>query len=130
MNLRGTVKGTAHVGIPTNDLCKTISFYENLGFDVILRTYNEAANEAVAFLKLSNYIIEAFETGHAAMCDGAYQHVALEVAGIDDLFAKLKEENYEMLHEEIQELPFWERGVRFFMILGPNNEKIEFCQKN
>ena len=29
----------------------------------------------------------------------------------------------------IEELPFWENGVKFFMIKGPNEERIEFCQK-
>lgn len=30
---------------------------------------------------------------------------------------------------EIQFLPFWTKGVRFFMVKGPNRETIEFCQK-
>ena len=27
------------------------------------------------------------------------------------------------------ELPFWERGVKYFTILGPNHEKLEFNQR-
>lgn len=33
-----------------------------------------------------------------------------------------------MLDAEIQFLPFWENGVRFFTIVGSNKEKIEFSQ--
>ena len=33
-----------------------------------------------------------------------------------------------MLDSEINSLPFFEKGVRFFTILGPNAEKIEFNQ--
>ena len=99
------VTGIAHIGIPTNDMEKTIEFYRNLGFQVLLETYNEKACEKVAFLQLQNYCIETFENHQAVMADGAYQHVALDVADI------------------------WENGVKFFMIKGPNEEKIEFCQK-
>lgn len=56
------VTGIAHIGIPTNDMEKTIEFYRNLGFQVLLETYNEKACEKVAFLQLQNYCIETFET--------------------------------------------------------------------
>ena len=32
------------------------------------------------------------------------------------------------LQDEIHFLPFWDKGVRFFTIKGPNEEKIEFSQ--
>ena len=70
------IVGVAHIGLPTNDLKKTIEFYKSLGFEVILETYNEKAKEKVAFLQIQNYCIESFENGQAVMADGAYQHVA------------------------------------------------------
>ncbi len=30
--------------------------------------------------------------------------------------------------DEVHFLPFWENGVRFFTIEGPNKEKVEFSQ--
>lgn len=129
MNLSNIVERIAHVGIPTNDITKTICFYEGLGFEVILRTRNEEAKEEVAFLQLKNYCIETFENHQAVMQDGAYQHLALDVNDIDNLFIQLKNEGYVMLHDKIQYLPFWTNGVKFFMIQGPNMERIEFCQK-
>lgn len=38
-----TINGLQHIGLPTNDLEKTVAFYEGLGFSVALRTVNEAA---------------------------------------------------------------------------------------
>jgi len=38
-------------------------------------------------------------------------------------------EKYTVITDGIEELPFWENGVKFFMIKGPNEERIEFCQK-
>jgi len=51
------------------------------------------------------------------------------VTDIDAVFSKIKELGYEMLDDNIRFLPFWEYGVRFFTIIGPNKEKIEFCEK-
>lgn len=34
-----------------------------------------------------------------------------------------------LLDAHVNFLPFWERGVKFFTIVCPNKEKIEFCEK-
>ena len=57
------IVGIAHVGLPTNDLQKTVEFYKSLGFEVIMQSYNEKAGEKVAFLQIKNYCIETFEMG-------------------------------------------------------------------
>jgi hypothetical protein len=31
--------------------------------------------------------------------------------------------------DHVNFLPFWENGVRFFTVTGPDMERIEFCQK-
>ena len=123
------IVGVAHIGLPTNDLKKTIEFYKRLGFEVILETYNEKAKEKVAFLQIQNYCIESFENGQSVMADGAYQHVALDVRDIEEMYKKICENGYEVITDGIEQLPFWDNGVKFFMIKGPNEERIEFCQK-
>ena len=112
-----TINGLQHIGLPTNDLEKTVAFYEGLGFSVALRTVNEAAGEQVAFLQLKELMIEAYQTGRAAGLIGF------------DLFVLLRDGGYELLDDAVRFLPFWARGVRFFTILGPNGEKVEFSQK-
>ncbi len=129
MRIADKVGNVDHIGIPTNDIENTIAFYKELGFEVILRTYNEAAKEEVAFLKLNNYVIETFQNNQAALEDGAYQHIAIAAKDVESLFTEMKSAGYYLLHDEVQFLPFWENGTKFFMILGPNNERIEFCQK-
>ena len=32
------IVGVAHVGLPTNDLQKTVEFYKSLGFEVIMQS--------------------------------------------------------------------------------------------
>ena len=56
------VTGIAHIGIPTNDIEKTIEFYKRLGFQVLLETYKrEGFAKKWLFCNLQNYSIETFE---------------------------------------------------------------------
>ena len=75
MSLTDWMTGIQHVGIPTNDIEKTIAFYEALGFRNIYRTRNEAAGEAVCFLQMKNLCIETYQTGKAALKAGAVDHI-------------------------------------------------------
>ena len=75
---------------------------------------SEKAGEKVAFLQIKNYCIETFENGQAAMSDGAYQHVALDVEDIESMYQKICNEKYTIITDGIEELPFWENGVKFF----------------
>jgi len=51
------------------------------------------------------------------------------VEDIESMYQKICNEKYTVITDGIEELPFWEKGVKFFMIKGPNEERIEFCQK-
>ena len=123
-----------HIGIPTNDINKTIEFYRTLGFETALRTVN--GTEEVAFLQLHNLMIETYQNHQAKMEYGAIDHIAIDVKNIEDLFDevkvladKSKTPLFHMLDHQVNGLPFWENGVKFFTIEGPNKEKIEFCER-
>lgn len=128
MDWNENVTGIQHVGIPTNDIEKTIRFYTSLGFEVTLRTVNEAAGEAVCFLRLKNLCIETYQNGCAAGRPGAIDHIALDVTDVDAAFEKARAMGLQMLDDQVNFLPFWENGVRFFTVQGPNGEKVEFSQ--
>ncbi len=130
MNINNHITGVQHIGIPTNDIKKTIQFYESLGFEIALETLNKKANEKVAFLQLGNLVIETYENKVAVGKVGAIDHSALNVTQIETIFDQIKAAGcYQMLDTSVQSLPFWEHGVKFFTIVGPNSEKIEFCEK-
>lgn len=128
MNLREQMKGIQHIGVPTNDMEKTIAFYKKLGFEVAYETVNEAADEKVAFLRLNDLVVEAYENHEAAMKAGAIDHVALDVADIEAVYAMINDAGLNTTKETVHFLPFWENGVKFFTIEGPNKEKVEFSQ--
>ena len=107
---------------------ETIAFYEKLGFSVALRTYNEEAGEAVAFLQLGNLMLEIYENHQAPMQAGAWDHLAIDVKDIEAAYEEICALGLNNQKDIIHFLPFWENGVKFFKITGPNCEVIEFSQ--
>ena len=106
----------------------TIAFYEKLGFEIAFRTVNEAADEKVAFLKLGTLVIETYENKAAALKPGAIDHVAIDVKNIEKVHEMITGAGLNTTQDEVHFLPFWENGVRFFTIEGPNKGKVEFSQ--
>lgn len=118
--------GIQHVGIPTENLEKTKEFYKKLGFEIAFETINEGSG--VCFLKLQNLVMEVYEVPEAAKKPGAIDHVAIDVKDIEQTYKEICEMDLNTMNDEIHFLPFWEKGVRFFTIEGPNAEKVEFSQ--
>lgn len=116
--------GLQHIGIPTNDLNQTIDFYQSLGFELAHRTAN--GDEQVAFLKLGNLMIETYQNFKAARINGAVDHIAINVTDVEEARRIADSMSLEVIEEG--QLPFWENGVKYFTILGPNREKLEFNQ--
>ncbi len=128
MKLGEFALGLQHIGLPTNDMEKTVAFYESLGFENVYETVNEAAGEKVAFLRLKNLTIEAYENGKAALRSGAIDHIAIDVSDAEQAFALAQKQGCRIVSDGVEFLPFWKNGVKFFIIEGPNRERIEFNQ--
>ncbi|SBW09977.1 conserved hypothetical protein [uncultured Eubacteriales bacterium] len=126
MSIASHTKGLQHLGLPTNDMEATLTFYQSLGFTLAHSTVNNG--EKVCFLTLGSLCVETYENGQAVEKPGAIDHLCLDVDDVDAAFEAVKTAGYVPLEDEIKFLPFWEKGVRFFNILGPNREKIEFGQ--
>lgn len=117
--------GIQHVGIPAKEIEATKAFYEKLGFAVIFETVKEGAK--VIFFKLHNLVIETYEAD-TKMAAGAIDHIAVNVTDVEQVYKEICAMELNTLQDELHFLPFWENGVRFFTIQGPNKERIEFSQ--
>ncbi len=126
MALATYITGLQHIGIPTNNLEKTLDFYQSLGFEKAYEVNNKG--EEVAFLQLKQVMIETYQNYQGAMEHGSIDHIALDVTDIEATYAEIGKLGYPILEDGIQSLPFWKNGVRFFTIEGPNREKVEFSQ--
>ena len=117
-----------HSGMIARDLDETIAFYrEKLGFE-LAGLYLNGGNRC-AFLRYGHLTIETWEGDPAPMETGAINHWAFDTPDIEAAFANAKELGLRFKDTEIQSIPsFWNNGIRFFNIYGPNNETIEFCQ--
>ena len=120
--------GVQHIGLPTNDLDKTIAFYLALVFEIALQTVDGQSGERVAFLRSGNLTVECYENRCAVGHSGAWDHLALDVTDVQAVFRMMQEKGFTTPGQQIEFLPFWEKGVRFFTIIGPNGEKVEFSQ--
>ncbi len=116
--------GLQHIGVPTNDIEATLRFYTALGFEVAHRADNNG--EQVAFLRLGDLTIETYQNGKAVGQAGAVDHIAINVTDVDEARRIADAMKLEVIEEG--QLPFWTNGVKYFTILGPNREKLEFNQ--
>lgn len=122
------IDGIEHVGIPTENLKGTKEFYVKLGFEPVYDAYLEEKDQHVSFLKLGNLVIETYEDT-AAGRDGAVDHLALACNDIEKACEEARRMGLTFLTDGVQKLPFWENGIGYFIVQGPNRERIEFCQQ-
>lgn len=121
------ITGVQHVGIPTKDLEKTINYYKDLGFTEKGKFNNGAVT--VAFMEFGNLTIETWEGDPTNPVDGAINHFALNTPDIEQAFQVAKEMNLNIDDDQVQEISsYWDHGIKYFNVYGPNHERIEFCQ--
>ena len=119
------IKGIQHIGIPTDKYSETLDFYKSLGFEDI--NQEEVQGKKVAFLRIHNVMLEVYECENPEKRTGSIEHLALSVEKVDKLYQEMLSE-YKVLSPEVESLPYWKNGIRFFKVEGPNREVIEFCE--
>ena len=131
MAISDFVLGLQHIGIPTSNLEKSSEFFLSLGFSIIQREQLPDSQKRVQFLQCKNVVVEVWEEEGMVVprAIGAIDHIAFDVQNIQEAFEQAKESKLHLLQNEIQFLPFGERGVRYFSVLGPDNVVIEYNQK-
>lgn len=129
MKLSTYMNNLQHIGIPTLNLEESIAFYEGLGGEVEYRTELMPQKQKVAFIRLSGFQLEVYEEAETAQKSGAINHLAIDCTDIKAAYDLAVSQGYTVVSNGIESLPFWSAGVSFFIILGPNQERIEFCQK-
>jgi 4-hydroxyphenylpyruvate dioxygenase-like putative hemolysin len=123
MMIKDYSNGVQHIGLPTNDMEATISFYKKLGFELV---HKKTTDCRVCFLQLQNLVIETYENKQAVLKPGAIDHIAIDCTDIEACYVEAN--NTGLKPTAIEGLPFWKKGVKFFKIEGPNRETIEFCK--
>lgn len=128
MKMADFCTGIQHIGIPTGALKTSEAFYTGLGFRVVNKEFVKEQNQNVLFLQMKNLMLEIYEEEPVKKA-GAINHFALDCTDIEQAYATACEKGYSILSDGICALDFWERGIRYFIIQGPDKERIEFCQR-
>jgi len=125
-----------HVGLPVTNLKTSEAFYQKLGFaNVMASAFDyQGGRGSVAMMRRGEIILELYQMPEAQLeeirtrKDGHIDHIAFDVDSIDDTFATLKSEAFTIVEDAPVFLPFWNKGCKYFFILGPDGERIEFNQ--
>ena len=125
-----------HIGIPITNIETSRAFYKLLGFHLVMNStfIHEGTQGKVSMMKLEGIIIELYEMPEPELSrvkkrkDGHIDHLAFDVTDIDETYALLKNEGFIIIEDSPEYLNFWEKGCRYFNILGPDGERLEFCQ--
>ena len=73
--------------------------------------------------------LEVWTMDPTPMENGAINHFALDSTDIEASFAEAQKLGLNFAEGSIQHIDtFWSNGIRYFNVLGPNHEVIEFCQ--
>lgn len=131
--MREFVKGLHHVGIPVKDMDETIKFYRSLGAAVYSEKEDVDEGEPirVVIFEFCGIYIETYERKITAGKEGAIDHLAFQVSNIDEMYQRAKDKGYKLMSdcsENIQPTTYWPGKIRWFIIIGPNGEKLEFCE--
>ena len=135
--LAGNLTGPQHLGIPVTDLTKSRTFYERLGFREVMSAELPERKESVkvAMMDLHGFIVELYQPvkgdqpGIRSRKDGHIDHIALNVRDIGKAFRDLKAAGLTIVEKEPVFLPFWEKGIKYFNVLGPDGERLEFSER-
>lgn len=122
------LKGLSHIGIPVSDAEESIEFYEKLGFTIRNAEYDKDGNRKAVFMLLGNLLIELYPSDEVAGRSGAIDHISISTTDIEESLEMARSLDKEPLEGGIMTLPFWENGIRYFTIEGPDKERLEFCQ--
>ena len=126
-----------HIGIPVTDIEVSTAFYEKLGFQNAMAStfeFNGEPGGRVVMMQLGAIILELYQMPETELAkirerkDGKIDHIAFDVDDVDATFNTLKDAGFTVLEAAPVFLSFWEKGCKYFNILGPDGERLEFNQ--
>jgi len=125
-----------HIGIPVTNVAVSEAFYSQLGFSNVMQLpFNEDGKTGTCvMMKNKSIIIELYQLPDHKLQeirdrkDGHIDHITFDVDDIEVAFNALKNTSFQVIEEAPVFLPFWQNGCKYFNILGPDGERLEFNQ--
>ena len=117
------------IGLAVTDLEATAKWYMDvLGFERI-GAFVAPDGTPVNFLKSGDLVYEIYQPIGGVAAPGKIDHFSFISTDIEADYAYCVQQGYTFEAEGIQSIPtFWEKGIKYFKIMSPTGEPIEFCQ--
>lgn len=131
------IRALQHVGIPVTNIKVSEVFYQSLGFTNNMQAhfpYGKNEKGTCIMMQLGTITIELYEMPEPdnsevrSRKNGHIDHIAFDVADIDQTYETLKTLGFNPIEPAPVKLDFWENGCKYFNILGPDGERLEFNQ--
>jgi lactoylglutathione lyase len=120
-----------HIGLAVPNVEIDAKWYQDiLGFS-ILGKFRGNNGSSVYFLSNGESIYEMYqEENMDPKTVGKIDHISLVSTDIEADYRFCVSQNYIISTDGIENIPnFWDHGIRYFKIVSPTGEQIEFCQK-
>lgn len=126
--------GLAHIGVLVSDLRVSQNFYEQtLGFHKIWENTNPSpeGDVKVVFVEKNGLTIELIKMPKPReRRDGIIDHFAISVINLEGVIEELKEKGVAFEEGSYCQAPYvFERGSKWIMLRGPDNERIELNER-
>lgn len=134
--MKNLINHIQHIGLPVTDISNSVTFYQQMGFENVMQSPFQEDGQPGTCIMMKNktIVIELYQLPEHKLQeirnrkDGHIDHITFDVDDIDFAFKTLKEASFKIIEEQPVFLPFWKNGCKYFNILGPDNERLEFNQ--
>lgn len=125
-----------HIGIPVTNLLASEDFYSQLGFEKVMQSsfQEDGQTGTCVMMKNQGIIIELYQLPEHKLQEirdrknGHIDHITFDVDDVELAFAALKDSSFQIIEAAPVFLPFWQNGCKYFNMLGPDGERLEFNQ--
>lgn len=119
-----------HIGMAVDNVEAAKDFYVSvLGGTVIGTFFCDGDPNPVYFVKVGEIVYEMYQEPVAPDARGKIDHIAYVSTDIEADYKFCVDKGYTITTDGIEALPtFWNQGCRYFKILSPTGEQVEFSQ--
>ena len=120
-----------HIGLAVTDVEAAREWYVSVHGFTVIGTFDCGIGHNVYFIKNGTTVYELYQDDSLpADARGKIDHISYLSYDIDADYAFAVKSGYTVTTNGIEELPtFWAHGCRYFKILSPTGEPIEFSMK-
>ena len=118
-----------HIGLKCKDVEKAARWYgEKAGFKVTGR-FPVRDGDILFIENEAGVVYELVPDGNIpADAVGWIEHICYESDDVERDYEYCVKNGYRFATDGIRKAPFWENGIRYFMVYSDTGEKIEYCQ--